>query len=139
MNRFTEFVKSAAEYSQQTANVVETAWGALQEIQAQRTKCAEMAPKTVAALAALTKANGQPFVPEGFEKQASACLTSHQDTIKLLNHVIIEYGKLKEANDRLTPAIGRANGKTASERRPISFDSPESNAMRRFTELCNAE
>ena len=87
----------------------------------------------------LTKANGQPFVPEGFEKQASACLTSHQDTIKLLNHVIIEYGKLKEANDRLTPAIGRANGKTASERRPISFDSPESNAMRRFTELCNAE
>ena len=132
-----DFVKSAAEYSKQTAEVVDLAWGALNDIKASNEKCAELVPSTVTALESLKRAsNGQPFVPEGFRKQAQTILSSHADTIKLLNAVLGEYGQLKAAYDSQTPSIGGVGRgeKTASSCKSISFDSPESAAMRLFTD-----
>ena len=137
MNNLSDFVKSAAEYSEHTGRTVNLAYGALMEIKATRDKCAALASKTVTALESLTRAsNGQPFVPEGFRKQATAFLSSHEDTIKLLNAVLNEYGQLKAAVDRQTPPIGSAGKttKTASSKKTYNFDSPESNAMRLFNE-----
>jgi len=131
---YANFVKSAALYTAQAAQVVDAAYGALRDAQEQRQKAAAVVPATLQVLSALTRADGQAFIPPGYEKQADACLQSHGDTLKLLNHVLVEYTKLKEASDRQVSAVGRAAGKTASQR-PVMFDSPESPAMRRFTSM----
>lgn len=136
MNPYYDLVKSAAVYSQQTAQVVETAYGALQDIRKQRQKVAATAPKTLQALSALKRTDGRPFVPSGYEKQANDCLQSHSDTLRLLTNVLGEYAKLKEAADRQMPSMGKPHGsKTASSKGPVVFDSPESNAMKRFIDL----
>ena len=134
-DQYLNLVKSATLYSQQAAQVVDAAHSAIQETQKQREKAAAIAPTTLQALTSLNRTNDQPFVPQGYEKQAEACLQSHGDTLKLLNHVLVEYAKLKEANDSQMPVMGRAAGKTAAAQRTVVFDSAESNAMRRYVDL----
>jgi hypothetical protein len=137
-HNYANFVKSAALYTQQAAQVVDAAYGALSDVQTQRQKVAAVAPATLQALTALTRTNGQPFVPAGYEKQASACLQSHDQTLRLLTNVLGEYAKLKEASDRQVPTMGRAAGQPGSKtaaKRTVVFDSADSPAMRLFTEL----
>jgi len=134
-----DFIKSAAEYSQETSDIVTAAYGIVNDMKASQQKCAELVPNTVTKLASLERVNGQPFVPDGYEKQASACLQNHADTVKLLNNVLKEYGQLKAAYDNVVKPIGTLGSasKVASDRSHIAFDSSESNAMRKFTERLN--
>ena len=128
-----DFIKSAAEYSQETSDVVQLAYGIVNDMTQAQQKCASLVPETVARMESLTRANGQPFVPDGFTKQASAILSDHAKTLTMLNHVLSEYGQLKEAFDRLTPPIGQM-GKTASTQKNLRVDGHESEAWRRGRE-----
>jgi hypothetical protein len=130
-------VTEAAEYTKEATDVLELAWSLQRDNRAKEQKCASLAPQTVALLTSLTRNNGQPFCPAGMEKKASAHLSSHPETIQLLNAVLNEYGNLKAAFDRQTPPIGSAGRttKTASGRKTVNFDGPESNAMETFNRL----
>ena len=136
MTNLFDFIKSAAEYSKETVDIVTLAHGIVNDINANQQKCAELAPNTVNKLASLERANGQPFLPDGFEKKALECLSSHEHTIALLNNVLTEYGKLKEAFDNQTPTIGKLGptNKTAATKNSIAFDGAESRALQNFTE-----
>ena len=136
MTNLFDFIKSAAEYSKETVDIVTLAHGIVNDMNAGQQKCAELAPNTVNKLASLERVNGQPFLPDGLEKKALECLSSHEHTIALLNNVLTEYGKLKEAFDNQAPSIGRlgSTNKVASSKQSLAFDGAESRAMQNFTE-----
>jgi len=137
MTNLFDFIKSAAEYSKETTDIVTLAHGIVNDVNTSQQKCAGLVPSTISKLASLERVNGQPFMPDGFEKQANACLQSHSDTIQLLNNVLNEYGRLKEAYDKQVPSMGRVGNttKTASSRSNVSgVDGTESKAWQLFTE-----
>jgi hypothetical protein len=135
--RLCDFIKSAAEYSQETGDIVSLAYGIVNDIKQDQQKCAALVPNTLTKLEALDKVNGQPFVPDGFSKQAAAVLSSHDKTLALLGHVLNEYGQLKSAFDKLAPPIGGISGKSkqAAEKRNVMIGGPDSQAMDKFNEL----
>jgi len=138
MTNLFDFIKSAAEYSQETSDIVTTAYGIVNDMNTNQQKCAELVPGTVTKLASIQKLDGKPFLPDGFEKQAKECLADHKSTIKLLNNVLNHYGALKEAYDKLvnsTPGSLGTVGKTASTRTSLARDGHESKAMQKFTDL----
>ena len=128
-----DFIKSAAAYSQETNDIVTLAYNAVNDMQASQQKCAELVPGTITKLASTQRTDGQPFVPDGFEKRAKEVLSDHADTVKLLSAVLDEYNRLKAAHDKLVPSIGTM-GKTAAERSSPVRDGSESRAMKIWTE-----
>jgi len=128
-----DFIKSAANYSQETNDIVTLAYGIVNDMQVSQQKCAEMVPGIVTKLASTQRVNNQPFVPDGFEKRANELLSDHASTVKLLSAVLDEYNRLKAAHEKLTPTIGTI-GKTASERSSMARDGHESKAMQMWTD-----
>jgi len=128
--KLVDFVKSAAEYSQETTNVVSLAYSIVNDMNAGQQKCAEFIPAMVNKLESLDRPDGRPFVPDGFSKQAADVLASHEKTLKLLDCVLNEYAHLKAAHDKLTPPIGSVGAATkqASANSNVIRDGYESQA-----------
>jgi hypothetical protein len=132
-----DFLKTAVEYSQEAADVVTLAHEAITGATADRQKCAELVPSTVAALMSLTELDGTPFVPEGYDKKAAECLSSHRSTISLLNNVMGKYAQLRKAYDDMASgswSLGTTKKTASTRQKSAAFDSADSAAMRRWTD-----
>jgi hypothetical protein len=136
------FTKNAAAYFAQANDTVNRAYELLGNNEESREQLSAVNPAILDKLASLTRFNGSAFLPDGMEKQAEACLSSHQTTARLLDQVLDEYAIVKQAYDQLTssrPSLGSVSADSrrypAQTKQAHTLDSDESPlSFRNFTE-----
>ncbi|MDR1140495.1 MAG: hypothetical protein LBL62_02305 [Planctomycetaceae bacterium] len=136
------FTKNAAAYFEQANDTVNRAYELLGNNEESREQLSAVNPAILNKLASLTRFNGSAFLPDGMEKQAEACLSSHQTTARLLDQVLDEYAIVKQAYDQLTssrPSLGSVSADSrkypTQTKQAYTLDSDEAPlSFRNFTE-----